>query len=289
MSKKNKPPRPEPETLGLPLAGVDSHAHMDLADFDADREELLDRARACGVARIGNVFLGPEAYLKNRQYFDNRPEVFFILGIHPGNADQCTPEALEAMRRAFGTDARLKALGEIGLDYYWDDHPHELQQRVFRAQLELALELGVPPVIHCRDAVDSQSAFADAVAELEDAGFSGRKLLWHCFGGDAAQARLVLEHGWHVSIPGPVSYGRNESLREAVAMIPLERMLIETDCPYLTAEPWRGKRNHPALVGFTAACVAEVKGLTAEEIWTATGQNARAFFNLSEPADQEKI
>jgi len=111
MSKKNKPPRPEPETLGLPLAGVDSHAHMDLDDFDADREDLLDRARACGVSRIGNVFLGPQAYHKNRHYFDHRPEVFFILGIHPGNADQCTPETVEAMRQAFAADPRLKALG----------------------------------------------------------------------------------------------------------------------------------------------------------------------------------
>lgn len=145
MSKKNKPPRPEPETLGLPLAGVDSHAHMDLDDFDADREDLLDRARACGVSRIGNVFLGPQAYHKNRHYFDHRPEVFFILGIHPGNADQCTPETVEAMRQAFAADPRLKALGEIGLDYYWDDHPHELQQQVFRTQLALAAELGLPP------------------------------------------------------------------------------------------------------------------------------------------------
>lgn len=282
MSKKNKPPRPEPETLGLPLAGVDSHAHMDLADFDADREELLDRARACGVARIGNVFLGPEAYRRNSNFFAHRPEVFFLLGIHPGNADQCTPAALEAMRQAFVSDARLKALGEIGLDYYWDDHPHELQQQVFRSQLELALGLGLPPVIHCRDAADSQSAFDDTIRMLKDSGFSGRKLLWHCFGGDAAQARQVLDHGWHVSIPGPVSYARNEPLREAVAMIPLERMLIETDCPYLTAEPWRGKRNHPALVGFTAASVAGIRGLPVEEIWSATGANAQAFFNLED-------
>ncbi len=282
MSKKNKPPRPEPESLALPLGGVDSHAHLDLDDFDADREELLARARACGVANIGNVFLGPDAYRTNRHHFDAHPEVFFLLGIHPGNADTCTDEALADMRRAFADDVRLKAVGEIGLDFYWDDHPHDVQERVFRAQLRLARELGLPPVIHCRDKADSQEAFAASLRVLEEDGFSGRRLLWHCFGGDTAQARTVLEHGWHLSIPGPVSYGRNESLREAVALIPLERLLIETDCPYLSAEPWRGKRNHPALVGFTAACIAEVKGMPVEEIWSATGDNARAFFNLED-------
>jgi len=268
--------------LRLPLAGVDSHAHLDLQDFDADREALLDQAIACGVARTGNVFLGPEAYRKNRHYFDQRPEVFFILGIHPGNADQCTPEGLHDMRQAFQTDTRLRALGEIGLDYYWDDHPRDLQQQVFRAQLDLARELGLPPVIHCRDKAESRDAFADTLRELLDAGFSGRRLLWHCFGGDAAQAETILGHGWHISIPGPVSYAKNEALRSAVASIPLERLLLETDCPYLSAEPWRGKRNHPALLGFTAVSVAAAKNMPVENLWAATGANARAFFELEE-------
>jgi TatD DNase family protein len=278
MSKKHKHNRPEPETLGLPRVGVDSHAHVDMDDFDADREEILDRALASGVARTGNVFLGPEAYRKNRALFDARPEVFFLLGIHPGNADTCTPEAVEAMRQAFGADPRLKAVGEIGLDYYWDDHPRDLQARAFLAQLELAREVGLPPVIHCRDAFD------DCLKQLLDAGFSGRKLLWHCFGGDEDQARTLLGHGWTISIPGPVSYSANAALRKAVEVIPLERMVIETDSPYLSAEPWRGKRNHPALVGFTAACVAQIKGLSTEDVWAATGRNARTFFELEDIA-----
>lgn len=276
MSKKNKAPRPEPETLHLPPTGVDSHAHLDLPDFDADREAILDRAKACGVARVGNVFLGPAAYEKNRGLFAHRPEVFFLLGIHPGDADTCTDEGLAAMRTAFGSDPRLKAVGEIGLDYYWDDHPREVQEAAFRAQLALALEIGLPPVIHCRD------AFEDTLRVLDDAGLSGRPLLWHCFGGDETQAEAILSRGWHLSIPGPVSYSANEAARRAVAIIPMERLLLETDCPYLSAEPWRGKRNHPALTGFTAACVAQVKGLTTEEIWTTAGDNARRFFNLED-------
>ncbi|OGR34846.1 MAG: hydrolase TatD [Desulfovibrionales bacterium GWA2_65_9] len=280
MSKKNKPPRPEPETLALPPCGVDSHAHLDMVDFDADREELMDRAKACGVARTGNVFLGPEAYRKNHAMFRNRPEIFFILGVHPGNADQCTDQALEAMRQAFLDDPRLKAVGEIGLDYYWDDHPRDLQERTFRAQLTLTASLGVAPVIHCRD------AFEDTLRVLVDEGFSGRKLLWHCFGGDADQARTLLDHGWHVSIPGPVSYAKNEALQRAVAMIPLERLLLETDCPYLSAEPWRGKRNHPALLSFTAQAVARIKDMPVDALWAATGQNACAFFGLPAPVSE---
>ncbi len=274
MSKKNKLPRPEPETLALPPCGVDSHAHLDMVEFDADREELMDRAKASGVARTGNVFLGPEAYRKNRTMFRNHPEIFFILGVHPGNADQCTDEALEAMRRAFETDPRLKAVGEIGLDHYWDDHPRDMQERAFRAQLTLAASLGLPPVIHCRD------AFEDTLRVLLDEGFSGRKLLWHCFGGDEGQARVLLDHGWHVSIPGPVSYAKNEALQRAVAIIPLERMLLETDCPYLSAEPWRGKRNHPALLGFTAGSVARIKDMPVDALWAATGRSACTFFGL---------
>jgi len=136
-------------------------------------------------------------------------------------------------------------------------------------------------VIHCRD------AFEDTLRVLLDEGFSGRTLLWHCFGGDEAQAGSILEHGWHVSIPGPVSYAKNEALHRAVAGIPLERMLLETDCPYLSAEPWRGKRNHPALLGFTAQAVARIKSMPVEELWRVTGANACTFFGLPAPVSLE--
>jgi TatD DNase family protein len=275
MSKK-KPPRPEPETLSLAPFGVDSHAHLDMDAFDADRDEVLSKALACGVARIGNVFLGPAAYHAHKAYFEAHPEVFFLLGIHPGDAGQCTPDTLSDMRLAFTKDPRLRAVGEIGLDYYWNDFPHEVQEAAFRAQLRLARELDLPPVIHCRD------AFEDTLRVLLDEGYGHRKLLWHCFGGDSDQARTLLGHGWHLSIPGPVSYAKNEAIQEAVAHIPLERMLLETDAPYLTAEPWRGKRNHPALLGFTATAVAQLKNLPIAEVWATTGRNAITFFGLEE-------
>ncbi|NHZ46247.1 TatD family hydrolase [Nitratidesulfovibrio liaohensis] len=273
MSKK-KPERPAPESLGLPSTGVESHAHLDGSEFDADREAVLDRARAAGVAQFGNVFLGPEKWRANRHLFAQRPEVFFLLGIHPCEAQACDDAALAAMRGAFAQDDRLRAVGEIGLDFYWDECPPDIQRAAFRAQLAMAREVGRPVVIHSRDAFD------DTMQVLEEEGFSDYPLLWHCFGGDAAQAARIVAHGWHVSLPGPVSYPANEPLREAARTLPLDRLLLETDCPYLSPVPYRGKRNEPAYMVFTAQAVAQARGMDVAELWTAAGGNARRFFGL---------
>ncbi len=139
-----------PETLGLPPIGADSHAHLDGRDYDVN--QVLLRALDCGVRSVGNVFLGPAAYAAERSRFDAHPDVFFLLGVHPHEAAKMTQDDLEAIRQAFRTDARLKAVGEIGLDYYYDFSPPDIQQHWFRRQLELALELDIPVVIHCRDA-----------------------------------------------------------------------------------------------------------------------------------------
>lgn len=274
MSKK-KPVRLDPATLGLPLAGVDSHAHLDMnGSFRDDLPQALDRARAAGVARIGNVFLGPQAYLSNRDCFADRPEVFFVLGVHPNDADSHGAATIAEMRAAFAGDRRLRAVGEIGLDLYWDRVPEAVQRESFVAQLHLARELGVPAVIHSRD------AFAQTMDVLVAEGFAGSPVLWHCFGGDAAQARAILDKGWHLSVPGPVTYKKNQELRDAVAFAGLERTLIETDCPFLSPEPWRGTRNEPSLLPFTAVAVAEALGLPVESVWRTTGANALAFFGL---------
>ncbi|MUM76706.1 YchF/TatD family DNA exonuclease [Pseudodesulfovibrio sp. F-1] len=272
MAKKKV--RPEPESLNLPLVGMESHAHLDLGDFDGDREAILERARAAGVSHLINVFLGPDAYERGRSLFDDHPEVSFLLGVHPNDADRLTDVALARMRDHFVADPRLRGLGEIGLDYYWERVPHDIQQRAFVRQLELARELGLPVVIHSRD------ADADTLALLTENGFRDYPVLWHCFGAGLDLARSVVDNGWHVSIPGTVTYRRTDDLQAAVARIPFERLLLETDCPFLAPEPWRGKRNHPALLAFTAKRVAEIKGRSVEDIWRITGDNARRFFGL---------
>ena len=175
---------------------------------------------------------------------------------------------------AFATEPRLRAVGEIGLDFHWQDCPRELQFKAFAEQLDLARELDVPLVIHCRDAED------DCLMTLEARGFAGYPLLWHCFGGGPALARRILNNGWHISVPGPVTYPANAALREAVALIPADRLLLETDSPYLAPVPWRGRRNEPALTVFTAQTVAEARGVSPEDLWLACGKNARRFFGL---------
>lgn len=275
MSKKKSRPRPDPATLGLAREGVESHAHLDMGEYDGEGVgAVLDRAAAAGIAQVGNVFLGPAAYLAHRELFRDRPEVFFLLGVHPCDAAKVAVEDIAAMEAAFRADARLRAVGEIGLDYYWDAGTAEAQKRLFREQLELARGLGRPAVIHSRDAE------ADTLSILDDMGFRDRPLVWHCFGGGADLAREIFSRGWLLSIPGPVTYPKNVALAEAVAAMDLSRVLLETDAPYLAPEPWRGKRNEPAFLAFTCLRVAELMGREPAEVWRATGENAKRVFGL---------
>jgi TatD DNase family protein len=268
--------RPDPASLGLPPGGADSHAHLDLFAKRAGLTDILNRAEACGVSHIGQVFLGPEAYEARRAAYRDRPNVCCILGIHPNDAMQCTGQALAAMRRAFEEDGRLRALGEIGLDFYWRECPPLEQEAAFRLQLELARERDLPVVIHSRNAAPQ------TLAVLEAEGFAGRPLLWHCFGGEDAVPLLerFLANGWHISIPGPVTYPANHDLRAAVARIPPDRLLLETDCPYLAPLPWRGKTNEPAFAVFTAQTAAACLEMDPPDLWRLCGANARRFFGL---------
>ena len=251
MSKKKDTPRPLPDTLGLPPTGADSHAHLDSEGLIERLPEVMERARKTGLATIGQVFLGPAAYRTNKDAFAAYPGVFFLMGIHPCDAQECTGATLKAMREAFAEDPRLRAVGEIGLDFYWKDCPPFIQEEAFRVQLALAKETDLPVVIHSRDAAK------DTLRVLEAEGFAGRRVLWHCFSGDAVDfLDRFLANGWHISIPGPVTYPANHDLHDAVKRIPLERLMVETDCPYLSPVPWRGKPNEPALVAFTAEDVA---------------------------------
>lgn len=274
----SKTKRPEPESLELPPVGVDSHAHLDLEDFDEDREAVIARAHASGVSRIVNVFLGPDAYERGRGLFAAHPEIDFLMGVHPNDADLLTDGIVERMRAHFRADPRLKGVGEIGLDYYWKRVPHEVQKEAFVRQIHLARELSLPIVIHSRD------ANGDTADILEAEGFGGYPLLWHCFGAGMDLAERLVNNGWHVSIPGTVTFRKiSDDVQAAVARIPFERLLLETDCPYLAPEPWRGKRNHPALSVFTARRVAQIKGRSVEDVWRIAGDNARRFFGLRSP------
>ncbi len=276
-SKKNIP---LPETFGLPPVGVETHAHLDFPDFAEDLDDVLDRARAAGVAWFGNIFLSPEAYRTHHPRLSKIAGMFFTLGIHPHEASTVTPDVLADMATLFAQNQDrnmgLRALGEIGLDFYWDRSPRDVQIRAFQDQLALARELDLPVIVHSREAEP------ETLTILRDLGFRDRPLLWHCFGQGRELAEQVLADGWHISIPGPVTFPKSTALREAIPHIPLSRMVLETDCPFLTPHPFRGKRNEPAYLCYMAQAVAELRGQPIQDIWTACGDTARTFFKLEE-------
>lgn len=273
MSHK-KITRTDPLSLALPAGGADSHAHLDLEIYDGVRDEVLERARKCGISHIGNVFLDPVDYAQKKHFFADCPEVFFILGIHPADGEKCTPQCMQAVAKALEEDERIRAIGEIGLDFHWDTCPRELQFQTFAMQLKMAKELQKPIVIHCRDAEDACLAF------LEAGGYKNYPLLWHCFGGDRVMAGRIIANGWHISVPGTVTYPANTALRDAVAKIPAERLLIETDSPYLSPAAWRGTRDEPAYSVFTAREIASSRREAPEVVWLRAGDNTCRFFGL---------
>ncbi|WP_045221831.1 TatD family hydrolase [Desulfonatronum thioautotrophicum] len=264
-----------PETFGLPTVGVETHAHLDFPEFAEDLDQVVARAQAAGVVWFGNVFLSPSAYRLHHRRLAAIPGMFFTLGIHPHEAATLTTEMLADMAALFQDDPGLRAFGEIGLDFYWDRSPRDAQVRAFQDQLALARDLDLPVVVHSREAEP------ETLAILRNMGFAGRPLLWHCFGQGRDLAEAVLTNGWHISIPGPVTFPKSSALRQAVPHIPLSRMVLETDCPFLTPHPFRGKRNEPAYLCYTAQAVAELRNQSIHEVWSACGATARAFFQLA--------
>jgi TatD DNase family protein len=269
---REKLPFPDPASFALPPSGVETHAHLDDPRFDPDREEVLDRAGKVGLRRIGQVFLGSAAWAAGKALFSAHPEVFFMLGVHPNEAQLLTEAEMAGMEKAVLEDGRIKALGEIGLDYYWKNVPPETQQEAFKKQIRLAREMKLPLVIHCREAVD------DTLKILTAEGCKNYPLLWHCFGADSSLALRLLDLGWHISIPGPVTFPANLALREALRSIPPERLLMETDCPYLAPAPFRGKRNEPSYLVRHLEALGGLLDLSPEEAAALTYSNAVRFF-----------
>ncbi len=289
-SKKNLP---LPQSLGLPFTGADSHAHLDDPALIPILPEVLARASEAGVSLIVHIFLLGERYRAYRQCIldaaaaagpERAPEICFARGLHPEDVLRATGEEWEMLEEAVRSDPLVKAVGEIGLDWHYDEDssPRELQEPLFRRQLRLAKDAGKPVVIHSRD------AWERTLAILDEEGMRDYPLLWHCFGGNARQAAAVVENGWHIALGGASTYKANGEIRRALHEIPLDRLLFETDCPYLAPMPWRGRLNEPALTAFTAVAMAEELGMDAAELWTVAGDNARRFFGMGGRRDEEQ-
>lgn len=259
---------------------VDSHAHLDSADFDADRAEVLARARAAGVRTMILVAAGVDLAEIARPIAlaETDPDLHAAVGVHPHEAarieDHWWPE-LERLCR----HPRVVAVGETGLDYYYDHSPRDVQRDAFARHLELAARVGKPVVCHVRDAHE------DAHRMLDEAGI-GRASnggVIHCFTGNAEQAAGYAALGLHVSFSGITTFKTAGAIREAVRVVPRDRLLIETDCPFLAPVPMRGKRNEPAFLVHTAQVVAAEAGMDLEDLAELTAANARALFSLTAP------
>ncbi|MBI2933388.1 MAG: TatD family hydrolase [Planctomycetes bacterium] len=250
---------------------IDSHAHLDDAAFDADRDAVLERARRNDVRRIVTVGTDPTSCEKALAIAEAEDGVVAALGLHPHESDRCAGDDLARLRR-LAASPKVVAIGETGLDYAKKFAAVENQQALFRRHLALARELGKPVVIHCRD------AHADTRAILREEGI--RRGVIHCFSGHADDARDYLALGFHLSIAGPVTFANAHKLRETVRVIPLERLLIETDCPLLAPVPHRGRRNEPSYVLYVAAAVAREHDTTPERVAEITSRNACSLFSI---------
>lgn len=258
------------------LTGVDTHAHLNLSPLRKDIPGAVARAQGAGVERVGNVFLSPEQYLRDSPLFAGLAQVFFVLGIHPHEADSVEEGALDDLESALRGDSRIRALGEIGLDFNRELSSRQGQRERFREQLELARQLDWPVVIHSRDAEE------ETMETLLDMGFRDRPLLWHCFGLGADYASRILDCGWTISVPGMLTFKKADALRRAVSTIPLERLVLETDCPFLAPEPYRGRTNEPSLIPLIADEAARLHGGDREAVMRATAETARRFFHLAQ-------
>lgn len=260
---------------------IDTHAHVQMRQFDADRDTVIAAARAAGVERLivpgTDVATSADAVDLAARH---PGRVFAAVGTHPHDATTLDAAALDA-QRALARRPGVVAIGEIGLDYYRDLSPRDAQRAALVAQLDLARELDLPVILHNRD------SHADLVALLR-AHAAGVRGVLHCFIGDQAMARDALDLGFWLSFAGPVTYPRNTELAAVAAWAPLDRILVETDCPYLAPQPVRGRRNEPRYVEMTARRVAELRGMTFADLAAATTRNAVELFSLpSAPREEE--
>lgn len=252
---------------------IDSHAHLDDRKYDDDRDEMLQRARDNKISNIINVGYDLPSSRRSLELAAKYDFIYAAVGIHPHDAAEAGENYLAEIR-SMASRPKVVAIGEMGLDYYRNLSPKETQQRVFREQIRLAAELEKPIIIHDRE------AHGDVMTILRDEGVGPAKGVLHCFSGSMEMARECLKMGFYLSIAGPVTFSNANKLRDVAANVPLDRLLIETDAPYLTPEPHRGKRNESAYVAHVGQRIAEIRGIPVAELAAAATANAKKLFRI---------
>lgn len=254
---------------------VDSHAHLEMFHAGKERDAVVQRAHDAGVNTILTIGTTLEDSRKNVAIARHYEGVWAAVGVHPHDVKEVEPPQLAEKLARLSEDNKVVAIGEIGLDFYRNISPPAMQIDFFHRQLRLALDLGLPVIIHDRD------AHQETMTMLQESNIASVGGVLHCFSGDLRMAEQAVEWGFYISIAGPVTFKKAEELREVAANIPLDRLLLETDCPFLAPVPFRGKRNEPAYVQYTANKVAELRGISAQQIAEQTSENfARLFLGM---------
>ena len=251
---------------------IDTHAHYDDEQFDTDREELLKRIHDSGIDLIVNASSTIESWEKIQKLTEEYPFVRGAVGVHPDEVGALTEEHMDRMKRLLELD-KIVAVGEIGLDYYWDHESHGMQKKWFVRQLELAREKDMPVMIHSREAA------ADTMEIMKEHA-QGMNAVIHCYSYSVEMAREYVKMGYYIGVGGVVTFKNAKKLKQVVESIPLEAIVLETDCPYLAPVPYRGKRNCSLYLPYVAEEIAEIKGVTAEEVVRQTETNARKLYRL---------
>jgi TatD DNase family protein len=251
---------------------IDTHAHLADRQFDADLDEVLARADVAGVDAVIDVGEGLASSRRCVEHAGKYPRVYASVGVHPNNAGRAGDTEIEGVA-GLADAPKVVAIGETGLDHYRPWAPHARQEAVFRASLRIAADKGLPVIMHCR------RAYAALIAVLREMGGNRSAGVLHCFSGNWSDAEALVDMGYYISVGGPLTYPGSGGLRELVRRLPMERIIVETDCPYLPPQPMRGRRNEPAQVVAVAKELARVRGIAVEEVAAVTTENARRLFS----------
>jgi TatD DNase family protein len=252
---------------------TDSHCHLDMPEYDQDRDEVLRRAFQAGVQRIITIGIDLESSLRALELAGKYDFIFSTVGYHPHNAKEVDPKVLDRLSQV-AREPKVIAWGEIGLDFFRRHSPPDRQRAVFNDQMDLARQLDLPVIIHSRDANE------EIVQDLRKRKNQGQRGVVHCFSGDYRMAVELVDMGFYISIPGTVTYKNASVVQDVAARLPLDHLLVETDAPFLTPVPHRGKRNEPLFVTHTVQKIAELRHLDFEEVAVRTSENAERLFRL---------
>ena len=252
---------------------IDSHAHYDNEQFDPDRDDIINQAALAGVTHIINAGCDLDSSKFSIMLSKKHEAIYAAIGVHPHEASTCDSNTIAALK-VLSLEPKVVAIGEIGLDYHYDYSPREVQKEWFAKQIILAAQLKLPIIIHDRE---SHQDVIDIVKATKTGAIGG---VFHCFSGSVEMAKEILDLGLHIGIGGPVTFKNARKPVEVVQYIPLDRILIETDCPYLAPEPYRGKRNWSGYMTSVIDKIAEIKGINYSEVERITAQNAKSLFNL---------